>query len=613
MKTRKRITQDEAQFEGRFSPTLWNTLKQAYYEYRWPIGISLILGIFARTALLLNVNVMGLWVDSLVHPEKAHLAWDPLTVLMILTSIGFVLTAIFRVWFSRVSARAVSTIYDEVTYRTSRFPISFFDQNPVGRIVTRFSSDYNNVFRVFGGPLAEFITIVYDVLIIFVLILIAEPRLAVIVLIVLALNTWVYRRNLQKLRKARRDLSKSRALGISHFSESAQGVGTIRAYGKAEEFYGRFQTLNGTYLNHKQTTTNRVAKFGMQMGLVGGLSFILLAALSLWGVRGGWISVGAIGTTFAHLLLLSGLISAFFDWLSQFEEALTGVERLDHYLRKDLEPGASLPDSAHFVLATDTKRSSPPVKQAQTSGVIPSGAIEIRDLSLAYGANQPLVLQNLNLSVSSGKILGIAGKTGSGKSSLIQALYYLYPLDSGIISVGGLAPEFACQNRNDLKGLQITPSPLDLYRNQIALITQEPALFRGTLRENLTRSTECTDSQLLGALDHVQFRATKKLLDRQIEERGRNLSAGERQLLCMARCLLQSTPVAIFDEATSAVDPQSEEILNRATQEYFRGRTRILIAHRPTTLATCDEVALLEQGRIALIAKPDEVIRKLGH
>jgi ABC-type multidrug transport system fused ATPase/permease subunit len=81
----------------------------------------------------------------------------------------------------------------------------------------------------------------------------------------------------------------------------------------------------------------------------------------------------------------------------------------------------------------------------------------------------------------------------------------------------------------------------------------------------------------------------------------------------MARCLLQSTPVAIFDEATSAVDPQSEEILNRATQEYFRGRTRILIAHRPTTLATCDEVALLEQGRIALIAKPDEVIRKLGH
>ena len=621
MKSRKTILQDEAQFEGRYASTLWNTLKQAYSDYRWPIGLSLLMGVFARVALLLNVNVMGLWVDSIAHPDTHPLTFDPLHVLIGLTATGFTLTAIFRVWFSRVSARAVSSIYDEVTYRTSRFPISFFDQNPVGRVVTRFSSDYNNVFRVFGGPLAEFITIVYDVGTIFVLILVAEVRFAWIVLLVIALNTWVYRRNLQRLRNARRELSKSRSLGIAHFAESAQGVATIRAYGKSEEFYARFQLLNGTYLTQKQNTLERVALFSVQMGLAGGFSFVLLGALSLWGVRTGWISIGAIGTTFAHLLLLGGLVSALFDWLSQFEEALTGVERLDHYLRQNLEPGATLPSEARFVVPgqqasspqTDASHVRPPSHKGIK--IVRSAQVEIKNLTLNYGPNQPWVLENLNLSIPAGKILGIAGKTGSGKSSLIQALYYLYPFERGTITVGSTLPDFAFERLRQAGEISLdsalNPVALETYRSQIALITQEPALFRGSLRENLTRDPRVTDEELLQALDHVQFHANRKSLERAIEERGRNLSAGERQLLCMARCLLQGTPVAIFDEATSAVDPNSEEILNRATQEYFDGRTRIMIAHRPTTLAACDQVAVLDRGRVDWIGSPSEAIRRL--
>src|SRR5262249_4291686 len=153
------------------------------------------------------------------------------------------------------------------------------------------------------------------------------------------------------------------------------------------------------------------------------------------------------------------------------------------------------------------------------------------------------------------------------------------------------------------------------YRTLLAYITQEPTLFLGTLRENLmapgTQSSaksgavvkgafHHTDDELIDALERVQFLregATREeyryWLEYQVEERGRNLSSGERQLLCMARCLLQDAPVVILDEATSAVDPRSEEILTRATDEFFRGKTQIIIAHRLSTIRSCDRVLWL--------------------
>ncbi len=189
------------------------------------------------------------------------------------------------------------------------------------------------------------------------------------------------------------------------------------------------------------------------------------------------------------------------------------------------------------------------------------------------------------------------GRTGSGKSSLIQALFYLYPLKEGKISIKQLSP---LDGKTDLQ----------LYRKSIALIAQDPTLFKGTLWENLDVLGNRSENELFLALERVglQSWANRAGLERAIEEKGRNLSQGERQLICMARCLLQETPVIVMDEATSSVDPQSEEILVRATEEFFKGKTQIIIAHRLSTLIHCDRILWLKQGEIAMLGKPQEVL-----
>jgi ABC-type multidrug transport system fused ATPase/permease subunit len=151
---------------------------------------------------------------------------------------------------------------------------------------------------------------------------------------------------------------------------------------------------------------------------------------------------------------------------------------------------------------------------------------------------------------------------------------------------------------------------LGLYRRSIAFIAQDPTLFRGTLHENLDVNQTQNSEDLFEALKKVGLPewANEYDLKRPIEERGRNLSQGERQLICMARCLLQDAPVIVMDEATSSVDPQSEEILVRATEEFFKDKTQIIIAHRLSTLQNCDRILWLQNGEIRMIGKPSEVL-----
>ncbi|RYZ68906.1 MAG: hypothetical protein EOP05_15645, partial [Proteobacteria bacterium] len=167
-KTPKSFLDQETSFRGQYSKDVFRTLYLAYKPFFLGVGILLLLGFLGRILMLANANIIGFWVDELCkntgaiqcHPVPAVFSGfsnkDFLYTLIAMTATGFVFTAFYRVIFSRISAAAVSRLYDEVTLRTSRQPIQFFDQNPVGRIVTRFSSDYGNVFRLFGGPLAEF-------------------------------------------------------------------------------------------------------------------------------------------------------------------------------------------------------------------------------------------------------------------------------------------------------------------------------------------------------------------------------------------------------------------------------------------------------------------------
>jgi ABC-type multidrug transport system fused ATPase/permease subunit len=297
-------------------------------------------------------------------------------------------------------------------------------------------------------------------------------------------------------------------------------------------------------------------------------------------------------------------VQMFFEWLTQFEEAMIGVERLDNYLRQPIEIGNFLPADTGFKTAHPFY-SAGVEKYLENRRLTDhrSASVQIENLWFRYREDLPWVLKGLQFEVKAGERLGIIGRTGSGKSSLIQALFYLYPIDKGQICIDHHAPKL---NEKE------TGIDLNLYRKSIAFISQEPILFQGSLRLNLDIESRLGDERIYQILQQVGLKdwvlAQPGQLQMRIEERGKNLSLGERQLLCMARCLLQDAPIVIMDEATSSVDPQSEEILVRATEEFFSDRTQIIIAHRLSTLEKCDRILWLQNGEIMALGPTHEIL-----
>ena len=629
-RTEIKFIEEDKHFSGRYSKNVFETILFSYKPFLPRLALVLFVGIFARTLLLLNANVMGYWADSLCGNGPAckplphffqgfgHVQY--VGILLGLVGLGFVLNTSFRVTVARLGTHAVSMLYDEVTVRTSRLPMGFFDRTPVGRIISRFSSDYGAVFRMAGGPMGEFLCLLFDLVLMLILTSVASPFYIPLVLATVVINGLVYRMNLVRLRRERRNQSISRAPAIAHFAETAQGARTVKAFGRQGVFAHRFAQLIDASLLQRVRAILAIQAFSLQMTAT--TSFLLLATgvLGLFLVSHELVSVGSLAVAFTFVMMTSSTIQQFFEYLAQIEEAMTGVERLDDYLRRDLELGGRLPPQAQFATAharafeptEEQKRNLKAILKLPREGgesvsKMPSQAsITLENVVLRYRSDLPVILKNISVHIQAGEHVGVIGRTGSGKSSLIQALFLLYPLEKGRILVNNAAAEIF---EGGTQGLTV-----ELFRSWLALIPQDPALFRASLRENLVAlDAGHSDEQLIQTLRQVGLgpwfaELAPASLDFAVEEKGANLSAGQRQLVCMARCLLQNAPIVVMDEATSAVDPVSEELLNRATREFLREKTQIIVAHRLPTIEHCDRILWFDNGSLVMEGTPAEVL-----
>jgi len=608
--------EEEKHFSGKYARQVFETIGFAYRPYRALSVFILVIGLFARALLLLNANVMGYWADSLCKgplckPVPSMFAYfgarEFVTLLLTITTLGFLLNTFFRVGIARLGTHAISHFYDEVTLRTSRLPLSFFDRTPVGRMIARFSSDYSAVFRMAGGPMGEFACICFDLVLTLVLISVASPLYIPLVLLTVGANLVVYRLNNTRMRQERRAMSVTRAPAIAHFAETAQGARTIRAFGKAQLFASRFCRLVRHFLSQRARTLVVIQAFSLQMSFITSLLLLCTGLLGIFFVREGWVSVGSVAVAFTFVMMTSSTVQLLFEYLASFEEALTGVERLDDYLRRDLEPGAKLPPTAIFPTSHPRMATLPPPEPAA------AGALEVSGLVLRYRPELPQVLRGVSFALRPGEHVGVVGRTGCGKSSLIQALFLLYPWEAGWVELDGRRPEIFAGKTTDRARAAKNPLSLDAYRANLSLIPQEPSLFRGTLRENLVADKRVSDDEIESVLACVglsEWFASlgPKPFHMAIEERGGNLSSGQRQLLCMARCLMQKSSIVVMDEATSSVDPVSEENLLHATRDLLAKRTQIIVAHRLSTIEHCDRILWLQEGLLYRQGPPSVIL-----
>lgn len=568
----------------KFNRDIYDTLIQAFYPYRYKIVFLIILGLISRILFLSNAQIIAIKIDQADHITTAVLQNTVQSVLAILIP-SFILTLIYRVYFSRLCADAVSRIYDETTYRVSRYPLSFFDSRPVGRITTRFSSDYGNVFRLFGGPLAEFFSIVFDLIAVVLIIIAINPLFIIPLTLAAGIYVYILKTNQVQLRQSRSELSHLRAPSIAHFSETVQGSTAIRQGlhhpERADSFIQRFNDFDSLFTTCKRTVFKFVFKFSFQLSLMSFFIFILNAGLSLYLYQAGQLGPGEMTVVISFTLMATTGLQMFFEWYSQFDEALIGVERLNEYLRHPIEPGTALPTTTEFKTQHKVRHENDIPAERSTGHLI------IDNIVLKYSEQGPTIL-NLSLDIPRHQKVGLIGRTGSGKSSLVSCILKLYPLTSGTIHFSDRHYDF-----------------VDDYRDNFTVITQDIFFMKGTLRDNLDLIHAHSDQQLIQTLHEIGLDLS---LDLSIEEKGQNLSQGEKQLISLARGLLKQSPIIIFDEATANIDPTSEAKVTEIIKNRMINATQIIIAHRLDTLLYCDRVIWLENGQIKKDGPAKEVL-----
>ncbi|XP_064537338.1 multidrug resistance-associated protein 1 isoform X7 [Drosophila montana] len=473
--------------------------------------------------------------------------------------------------------RAAQLLHAFLLHRVAAAPLNFFDTTPLGRIISRFSKDIDTLDHLLPSLILSFVWLLFEVLATIVVISISTPIFLAVIVPIAFIYYFAQRFYVATSRQLMRLESVSRSPIYSHFGETVTGASTIRAYTVQDRFIDE---------SDNKVDKNQVCKYpslianrwlAVRLEMVGNL--IILFA-SLFAVLGGQTNPGLVGLSVSYALQVTQTLNWLVRMSSDIETNIVSVERIKEYGETKQE--------AAWELDEDKKK---PKNWPE------DGRVEFKDFQVRYREGLELVLRGVSFNINGGEKVGIVGRTGAGKSSLTLALFRI------IESAGG---------KILIDGIDIATMGLHMLRSRLTIIPQDPVLFSGSLRSNLDPFEVKTDDELWKALELSHLKAFAKSLtaglNHEISEGGENLSVGQRQLVCLARALLRKTKVLVLDEATAAVDLETDDLIQKTIRSEFRECTVLTIAHRLNTILDSDKVIVLDKGQITEFAAPNALL-----
>ncbi|KDD75553.1 hypothetical protein H632_c620p0, partial [Helicosporidium sp. ATCC 50920] len=475
--------------------------------------------------------------------------------------------------------RAAASLHDGLLARVLRLPQSFFDSQPMGRLLNRFTRDVEAVDTTLAQVVSSFLVCAVSVAWALGTVVLVSPGVLLLVAPLLAAYAHVQRRYVRASRELKRLDAVSMSPIFSLFSETVAGLATVRAFGQQRPFATRNAALvdASNRMWWPLQCVNRWLSVRLELM---GASVVLGAGLfaAVLSPR----TPGLAGLAITAALQVTGFLSWMVRQTTELEMAMNSVERLVEYDDQPTEAAAVVPHNRPL------------------PGWPARGDVRVSRLVVRYRPDLPPVLRGVSFSVRGGEKVGIAGRTGCGKSTLMMALYRIVEPCGGSVVIDGL----------DTAGLG-----LEDLRSRLALVPQDPVVFSGSVRSNLDPFGEAAagdgDGELWKVLQAVRLREAVQSLggvDAQISEGGANLSQGQRQLLALARALLRKTRILVLDEATSNVDTVTDGIVQTAISHAFRDCTVLTIAHRLHTIIDADKVLVLEAGQVAEFAAPSVLL-----
>ncbi|WIA12103.1 hypothetical protein OEZ85_012177 [Tetradesmus obliquus] len=519
---------------------------------------------------------LGFWASNAFHQG----VWFYIGIYAAL-GVTYSLITFFRTLrFMYTTVEAAVTLHNRLLQHMLRLPKAFFDTNPAGRILNRFSRDVETMDSVLNQSLIQFSNCFAAYLAILVVIAVSTKWFGIAIVPLTVIYVIIQRYYIPSARELQRIESITRSPIYSKFSEALAGVATIRAYRREAYFTAASDQL--MELNAYAFVTQRAAASWLAMRL-DFMGLVILTCAAVLCISGN-ISPGLAGLCLVYALDLTRYLKHGTAMASKTESDFNSVERVVQYL----QPATEAPEET-----------SPKVAATLPAGWPAAGAISVRDLKLRYRPGLPLVLRGVSFEVSPGEKVGLVGRTGSGKSSLLLALFRMVEVEPGSILIDGV----------DIRSLG-----LKQLRSQMSIIPQDPFMFSGSVRSNLDPFSSYDEPDLWRVLDAVGLKETivslPDKLDARVVDGGNNFSQGQKQLFCMARAMLRNSRVLMLDEATASVDPETDRLIQAAIRSVFTATTMLTIAHRLNTIMDADRVLVLDQGLLLENGEPHALLQQ---
>ncbi|GAA6063571.1 hypothetical protein JCM10212_003150 [Sporobolomyces blumeae] len=571
--------------------------------------ILIVAVILQQGAQVVGSYVLVWWQDDQFNQSSAF--YEGLyAALGVLQAVFSFLMGLATSWIGYNVSRA---IHHGAIQGIFRAPMSFFDTTPLGRITNRFSKDIDTTDNTLPDAFRMFISTLASVVGSVVLIAIVQQWFLLVVAALLCLYVFAASFYRQSARELKRLDNLLRSSLYAHFSESLSGLPTVRAYGEIPKFVKQNQNFLDIENRAYYLTVINQRWLGLRLDFFGSCLTFAVAMFSVGTAK--TVSPAQTGLILSYILT----ISQSFSWMvrqgAEVENDMNSVERLLHYAKKlEAEAPAVIEDNR------------PPENWPA------SGAIDFDKVFMSYRPDLPPVLKGMSLNVGAGERIGVVGRTGAGKSSIMMTLFRIVEVSSGQIMIDGV---------------DISKIGLSDLRSRISIIPQDAVLFNGTLRSNLDPFQEHDDATLYDALKRAWLieqdsppvvalepvatatsadaakdpsepstpatPANRRFtLDLAIEDEGQNLSVGERSLVSLARALVKNSKIIILDEATASVDFATDSRIQSTIRTEFKDKTLLIIAHRLRTVIDADRILVMDQGQVAEFDTPLNLFRQGG-
>ena len=452
-------------------------------------------------------------------------------------------------------------------------PIQFFESNPIGRVLNRFSKDLRTVDQEIGPRLLDVISVIFVLLSAFVVIESANP----FAFGVIALIAYLYYKIQIYYQTTAPEINRLEAISQSpvftHIHETIEGIVPIKSFGIEKKFYSQALQKIRTSLQANFTQQVIAEWLSVNLDIMGVILLGLVAFIAT--IARAHVSWSLASLSVTYVMMVTINFQRAVHCTTDLEISMTSLERTHSFSN----------------LLAETQNAD--VQSMQNWPIM--GGISFDNVTLVYHDNPVPVLKGVSFDILPGEKIGVVGRTGSGKSSLINALFKLVDLEQGSICIDGV----------DISKVNLT-----ILRNSIAFLPQDPLLISGSLRFNLDPYNQFTDQELLASLSFVGL--SSMALTYPLQTDGNNLSQGHRQLVSLARILLLKPKILILDEVTANVDVETDRLVQAIIRKNFSTTTIITIAHRLETIIQSDRILNLEGGKVIDFASPEHLLSKEG-